>query len=127
MEIKKVLLIEDEKFIQVFMRRLLSHEFNWEISTADSGIQGLKKYDETKPDLIFLDVSMPDMNGLEFIKALRLAKKDSDTPVIITTANSNRELVAQFVEYGITDYILKPVSYESLKDRIKEILKKINA
>ncbi|MBN1302194.1 MAG: response regulator [Melioribacteraceae bacterium] len=121
---KKALVAEDQLYNQVLLERILKNEFNMQVIKAENGLEALTKYDRDKPDLIFLDVSMPEMNGMEFIKELRENKNDKDTPVIVLTANSNRELVSYFIEKGISGYLLKPMKYDQMKERISDILEK---
>jgi DNA-binding response OmpR family regulator len=81
---------------------------------------------EQKPEIIFLDISMPDMNGLEFLGFLRGNLDDKTTPVVVLTANGNKDLVYQLLKMGITSYVLKPFTYETLKEKISEILSSMN-
>ena len=124
MPIKKVLIADDQLYIQVFVERVFKKEFNFSVSKALNGVEALSKYDEDKPDIIFLDVSMPHMNGFEFLKELRNVRKDKTTPVVIMTANRNSQLFSQLIQLGVTDYLLKPFTYALLKDRMTEIVDK---
>ncbi len=126
MENKKVLVADDQLYIQVFVERVLKKEFKLEIVRASDGVDALNKYTDYKPALIFLDISMPNMNGVEFLKELRTVKNDSATPVVVMTANRNSDLFKTVVTLGITDYLLKPFTYSTLKDRVSDILEKVN-
>ncbi|GAB4129548.1 MAG: hypothetical protein Fur0015_03480 [Ignavibacteriales bacterium] len=122
---KKALIIEDQNYTAVFVKRALTKEFNFEVKLAENGKEGILQYSKGKPDIIFLDVSMPEMNGLDFIKYLRNNLNDRDTYVVIMTAISDKNLVAKFIEHGIVDYILKPLDYTQLIKRLKLIFSKI--
>lgn len=126
MDIKKVLVADDQLYIQVFVERVLKNEFQLQTTRASDGSEALKKYEEIEPDLIFLDISMPIVNGLEVLTELRNKKNDKSTPIIIMTANRNSELFQSIVTLGITDYLLKPFTYATLKDRVQDILQKVN-
>lgn len=122
---RKALIIEDQNYTAVFIKRALTKEFNFEVRLAENGKEGILQYTKSKPDIIFLDVSMPEMNGLDFIKHLRNNLNDRDTYVVVMTAISDKNLVAKFIEYGIIDYILKPLDYTQLIKRLKLIFSKI--
>lgn len=122
---KKALVIDDQNYTAVFVKRALTKEFGFEVKTAENGKDGLVKYSSFKPDIIFLDVSMPEMNGLDFIKVLRNSINDSTTYVVIMTAISDKNLVGKFIEYKILDYILKPLDYSGLVARLKKIFEKL--
>ena len=125
MSINKVLVADDQLYIQVFVERVFKKEFNFTIFKASNGVEALTRYDENKPDIIFLDVSMPQMNGFDFLKELRNVRNDKTTPVVIMTANRNSQLFSSIIQLGITDYLLKPFTYASLKDRMIDIISKI--
>jgi DNA-binding NarL/FixJ family response regulator len=125
MAINNVLIADDQLYIQVFVGRVFKKEFNFNIYKASNGIEALIIYDKVKPDIIFLDISMPQMNGLEFLKELRIVRNDKTTPVVIMTANRNSQLFNSILQLGITGYLLKPFTYASLKEHMTEILDKI--
>ncbi|MBU1095628.1 MAG: hypothetical protein CVV23_16425 [Ignavibacteriae bacterium HGW-Ignavibacteriae-2] len=123
---KQVLVLEDQNYAQVIIERVLRKEFNMDVTLAENGLIGIEKYLEQKPEIIFLDISMPDMNGLEFLGFLRGNLDDKTTPVVVLTANGNKDLVYQLLKMGITSYVLKPFTYETLKEKISEILSSMN-
>lgn len=122
---KKALIVEDQNYTAVFVKRALTKEFGFNVQIAENGKEGLVKYAAFKPDIIFLDVSMPEMNGLDFIKYLRNTFHDTSTYVVIMTAISDKNLVGKFIEFKILDYILKPLDYTGLIERLKKIFEKI--
>lgn len=122
---KKALIVEDQNYTAVFVKRALTKEFGFNVQIAENGKDGLVKYAAFKPDIIFLDVSMPEMNGLDFIKYLRNTFHDTSTYVVIMTAISDKNLVGKFIEFKILDYILKPLDYSGLVERLKKIFEKI--
>ena len=126
MAIKKVLVADDQLYIQVFVERMLKNEFQLEIHKASDGIEAVKIFNQEKPDLVFLDISMPQKNGLEVLKEVRTSYNDKTTPFIIMTANRNSELFKSVIELGVEDYLLKPFTYATLKTRVQEILQKVN-
>ncbi len=114
----RLLLIEDSEDIRFFLTSLLSASH--EVLAAASGQQGLEMaLSTTRPDLILLDVMMPDMNGYEVMDRLRQQARTADIPVIFLTALSSVEEEQRGLDMGATDYIFKPISPPILLARVK--------
>jgi len=118
---KKILVVDDEsQLVDMVSMRLKANSY--EVVSANSGREGIEKARQQKPDLILLDVLMPEMDGYQALGAL---KKDSQTkliPVIMFTAKSQLEDVARASELGVEDYIVKPFDHRVLLDKIKKAL-----
>ncbi len=119
MEKKRILVVDDEKNIRTLFRDELE-EAGYEVATADSGTDALQKLDIFLPDLVVLDIRMPDMTGIEVLEQLR--KKYPDLPVIMCTAV--RGLKDDFVIWDarVSDYVTKPVDLDVLKEKIRKAL-----
>ena len=114
-----ILVIDDEPTAHKVLTRLLEPEFS--IHAAYSGPEGLKKVDLIAPDLILLDLRIPEMSGLTVLKKLR--KNDKNIPVIILTAYGNVDSAVQAIKLGAADYIEKPFEDRKLKQVVRTILK----
>jgi two-component system, sensor histidine kinase and response regulator len=116
---KYVILIVDDiiQNLQVLGTTLM--EENYEISMANNGSQALKLIEKVNPDLILLDVLMPDMNGFEVCEKIKVQEKFKDTPVIFLTAKTETEDIIQGFSKGGVDYVTKPFNKEELLVRIK--------
>jgi len=114
-----ILVIDDEPAIRKILIRVLEPEFP--IQTACSGPEGLKKVDLLVPDLILLDLKMPQMSGITVLK--RLKEKGKDIPVIILTAYGSVDSAVQAIKLGAADYIEKPFKDWKLKQVVRTILK----
>ncbi len=119
---KKILIVEDDKRLRLMFRRLLEKRVNATIFEAENGAEGYKIYETEKPRLIFCDVEMPVMNGVEFVKKVRSI--DKETYIIILTGYADRELVQKSIELGINDYIVKTDLVIQLWGRVDKIFKK---
>jgi CheY-like chemotaxis protein len=93
---------------------------------APNGLEALKALKEARIDLIISDWNMPVMTGVEMLDRIREDSSLRDIPVIMVTAESNREIVAEAAESDIDAYILKPLTVKSLGDRISAVLQKVN-
>jgi CheY-like chemotaxis protein len=122
---RKVLIVEDDNKFRVLLRRLLEKKFRLQVSEAENGIEGIEVYFKESPNLIFLDISMPHMNGVEYLIKLRQEHEDLTTPVVVLTNFTNKEAVEKMVKLGITDYVVKADFVIGLSDRIYDILAKI--
>lgn len=117
----KILLVDDEPLALSRLQRLLGSLGYTEITTATSGIEALKIATKTQFDLVFLDISMAEMDGIELGYALRY--KDENLAIIYQTAHENHALKA--FDVGAIDYLLKPYSLESLKRSIARATSKM--
>ncbi|NLT51403.1 MAG: response regulator [Ignavibacteria bacterium] len=117
----KILVVDDDPNVNMFISRLLIKKFNCNVVSASNGLEALSKLKEEEPDVIFLDVTMPVMNGIETLEAIKADKKFSKMPVIMLTAVSERQVIEKVMGMGVLDYILKPLIYDAAYNRIKEI------
>jgi len=118
---EKVLVIDDDSGLTTLMRLGLERE-GFTVVTASSGKDGLRRAYEVRPDIIILDVSMPDMDGWTTCQRLRSM---CDTPVIMLTAKTGREDVLRGLSIGADDYLTKPCSFDELKARIRTVLRRV--
>ena len=113
------LIIEDDETIQVYLKRLLTNRFNSKVYQAKNGNEGLKLLNEIKPDLILLDMTMPVMNGSQFLKKLRENTNFEDVSILVLSASAGKSTVSEMIELGINDYILKPMDPDATYKRIQ--------
>jgi CheY-like chemotaxis protein len=114
----KVLLVDDEPdIIEVIQDRLEAYGFT--VVTAATGLEALKKLSLEKFDGVFLDVKMPEMDGIEALEEIR--KRDKKIPVIIITSSSSQEAAIEAIAKGASDYILKPFEWAELKTKIQRV------
>jgi two-component system alkaline phosphatase synthesis response regulator PhoP len=119
---KKVLLIEDEPH-QIMMVRYRLEANNFDFASAADGKEGLKKTKSEKPDVILLDIVMPEMDGYEVCKRIRKDPATKDIPVILFTASVIKNLKEKCLDCGADDYVVKPFESETLVGKIKQVLK----
>lgn len=117
-----VLIIDDDEIIRLFLQKLLKKKFGFNIAQAGNGIEGLASIDGAVPDLVFLDVTMPLMDGVETLQAIRNNPKTKDLPVIVLTAIGSKDTVSKLVTLGISGFILKPLDYEGTYERLKKLI-----
>jgi two-component system alkaline phosphatase synthesis response regulator PhoP len=122
---KKILLVDDEVDILEFLKYNLEQE-NFEVYTSTNGKDALKKISH-HPDLIVLDIMMPEMDGFEVYQQIKSNKEYQDIPIIFLTAKSGETDEIKGLDLGASDYIQKPISPKKLIARIKSNLRKTPA
>ncbi|MCF7855704.1 MAG: response regulator [Candidatus Pacebacteria bacterium] len=111
-----ILLIDDEPdFTEMMQMRLESR--NYEVDVAHDGMTGLKKAAEGRPDIILLDIMMPEMDGFEVLRRLRQNQATKRTPVIMLTAKGDTNAIFKAQDAGADEYIIKPCDAAKL-DRL---------
>lgn len=121
----RILVVDDEIYIVHILDFSLGME-GYEVVTALDGEQALQKAQETKPDLIVLDIMMPKMDGYETCKALKANPDTKDIPVILLSAKGRNVDQQTGFDVGAEDYITKPFSPRKLVDRINTMLGQTN-
>ena len=119
----RILIVEDEKKIARFLELELEHE-GYEVDTAADGRTGLEKALSWKPDLMILDLMLPELSGIEVCRRLR---HESDLPIIMLTAKDDVSDKVKGLDMGADDYMTKPFAIEELLARIRVGLKKRRA
>ena len=126
MEKYELLIIDDEPDL-IKMTTFVLENAGYEVYSATDGKTGLKKFEEVKPDLILLDIIMPDMDGFEVLYILRNNYPEiQQVPVVILTVKKDIESGFQARGFGATEYIVKPVDPKELIDKIEKELSKHN-
>ncbi len=117
----RVLVVDDDPNVRLFLERLLSKKFSCTVETAKDGADALSKLKEFDAEVMLLDITMPVMDGVETLNALRQDDKFKNLEVIVLTAVSEKETVAKVMSMGVVDYMLKPLLYEQTYIRLKEL------
>ncbi len=118
---KTVMVVDDEERLVSLVQAYLE-QANFRVVTAHDGREGLFLARQEKPDLIVLDIMMPEMDGYEFI---RLHRKERDTPIILLTAKIEENDRVLGLELGADDYVTKPFSPRELTARVKTVLRRV--
>tara|TARA_R110002051_G_scaffold74049_4_gene134856 strand:+ start:19784 stop:20950 length:1167 start_codon:yes stop_codon:yes gene_type:complete len=124
----KILAIDDQKLILLSVERRLT-ELGYEVRTANSIETGIKLFDSFKPDLVLLDMNMPEMSGLELVsctgtevvKYIRVFM-NNNTPILVMSGNTDETVIMRNFDLGVNDYMKKPVSLDEMAARIKRII-----
>jgi len=119
---KTILVVDDKKSLRDLVRAYLAEE-GFRVVTADTGRSALMTARREKPDLILLDIMMPEMGGYEF---MRVYTRESDIPIILLTARLEESDKVLGLELGADDYVTKPFSPRELVARIRAVLRRVD-
>lgn len=117
---KKILVVDDKQNMRAMIRDYLTEE-NFQVMEAENGQQALSVARKDRPDLILLDIMMPQMDGYQFLRAYR---EDNNTPIILITARLEETDKVLGLELGADDYITKPFGMRELVARIRAVLRR---
>lgn len=122
MATKRILLIDDEPDVCEIAKISLSITKQWLVLTESSGLKAVYLAAAEKPDAILLDLSMPDISGLETLKMLRRSEKTASTPVILLTATAKPEVQLDLADLEAQGILVKPFDPGLLGDQIEQLL-----
>jgi len=122
MPTKRILIIDDEETIQTVVRFGIKMAADWDVLTAGSGAQGIQTAQAENPDVILLDVMMPEMDGIATLMALQSQVETERIPVIFLTAKAQTAEKNQFNNLGVSGVITKPFNSLHLPEPISRIL-----
>ncbi|MFC1851348.1 protein kinase [candidate division CSSED10-310 bacterium] len=114
---KKVLIVDDEVFIRKILIRMFE-SLGFDVICGQNGREAISKALDEKPDLIFMDIMMPKMDGIEASEILLSTQKTKDIPIIILTCKEDKDYMIYSRSIGIRDYLIKPINLNTLSTRI---------
>ena len=118
----RVLVVDDQATMRRIIVKIVEKVGVDECREAADAHDALRILAATTIDLVITDWNMPGMNGLEFIRTLRTQEATKAIPVILVTTNSSRDEVMAAIKLGISDYVVKPFTAETMSDRIRALL-----
>jgi CheY-like chemotaxis protein len=119
---RRILIIDDEEAIQIVVQFGLKMAAGWEVMAASSGPEGISTAQAVRPDMILLDVMMPEMDGLATFKQLRQQAETRSIPVIFLTAKAQASEKRLFHDTGVNGVITKPFNSLELAEQIMKVL-----
>ncbi len=123
----RILVVDDFSTMRRIIRALLGDLGYTDVHEAGDGAAALDLLKARPFDFIITDCNMPTMTGLELLKAVRAEPATKAMPVLMVTAEGKRDQILESVQLGVSGYIVKPFTAETLKDRIESILQRIAA
>jgi two-component system chemotaxis response regulator CheY len=116
---KSVLVVDDAAFMRMMIRDILSRE-GYVIHEAVNGRDAVEKYAEIRPDLVTMDITMPEMSGLEALRAIR--ESDASARVLMVSAMGQQKMIVEALELGAMDFLVKPFQPTKVLETVKKCL-----
>ncbi len=117
---KKILIVDDAAFMRMMIKNILVKGGYDVIGEAENGRQAVSMYLDSKPDLVTMDITMPEMDGLEAVKAIR--STDPSANIIMCSAMGQQAMVMDAIQAGAKDFIVKPFQQERLLQAVERAL-----
>ena len=116
---KNILICDDAAFMRMMIKDILTKNGYNVVAEAENGQKAVEKFNEAKPDLVLMDITMPEMDGIQALKKIR--EIDSSAAVIMCSAMGQQAMVIEAIQSGAKDFIVKPFQ----ADRVLEAVKKV--
>ncbi|MDI6900863.1 MAG: response regulator [Anaerosomatales bacterium] len=116
---KTILVVDDAAFMRMMIRDILSKE-GYVIHEAVNGRDAIEKYTEVHPDLVTMDITMPEMGGIEALRAIR--DKDPAARVLMVSAMGQQKMIVEALESGAMDFLVKPFQPTKVLETVKKCL-----
>jgi two-component system chemotaxis response regulator CheY len=114
-----ILITDDTMFMRFTLKNMLTG-FGFEVVEATNGLEAVEKYEEHKPDLVLMDITMPVMDGISATKAIK--EQHPDAKVVMCSAMGQKNMVVEAIQAGARDFIVKPFQPERVLESIKKLI-----
>jgi len=116
----RILVVDDAAFMRMFLKNILTEGGYEVIGEATNGKEAIEKYKELKPDLVTMDITMPEMDGIQAIKEIR--KSFADANIIVCSAMGQQAMVIESIQAGAKDFIVKPFQQSRVIEAVTKAL-----
>lgn len=116
----KIMLVDDAAFMRMMVKNALTKAGYDNFVEAQDGAEAVRKYGEEKPDMVIMDITMPNMDGLQALKKIR--ENDPNAKVVMCTAMGQESMVVDAIKSGAKDFVVKPFNEERIAQTVNKIL-----
>lgn len=117
---KNILICDDAAFMRMMIKDILTKNGYGIAGEAENGVKAVEKYNETKPDLVLMDITMPEKDGIQALKDIRAM--DPSAAVIMCSAMGQQAMVIEAIQSGAKDFIVKPFQAERVLEAVKKVV-----
>ena len=116
----KVLIVDDAAFMRMMLKDILVKNGYEVLGEAENGLKALEKYKELNPDLVIMDITMPEMDGIEAVKEIK--KANPSAAVIMCSAMGQQSMVIEAIQSGAKDFIVKPFQADRIIEAVRKVI-----
>lgn len=116
----KIMLVDDAAFMRMMVKKALTESGYSDFVEAQDGAEAVQKYESEKPDMVIMDITMPNMDGLQALKKIR--ENDPSAKIVMCTAMGQESMVVDAIKSGAKDFIVKPFNAERVVSTVKSIV-----
>lgn len=117
---KRILIVDDAAFMRMMIKDILSKNGYEVVGEAENGLKAIEKYKELTPDLVLMDITMPEMDGIEAVK--RIKAIDNNAKIVMCSAMGQQAMVIESIQSGARDFIVKPFQAERVLEAIRKVV-----
>ena len=117
----KILVIDDSDFLREAIRKFLE-DYECDVLVSADGVSGIQAIVETKPELIFLDLLLPTINGIDLLRVIKMFDESKNIPVIVITGSKDAYLIDQCHELGVQKILTKPLTRKGIFNAVEEVI-----
>jgi two-component system chemotaxis response regulator CheY len=117
---KTILLVDDAAFMRMMLKDILSKNGYEIVGEAENGVKAIEKYKELKPNLVILDITMPEMNGIQAAKGIKTL--DANALIIMCSAMGQQAMVIESIQAGARDFIVKPFQADRVLEAVQKVI-----
>jgi two-component system chemotaxis response regulator CheY len=118
---KEILIVDDAAFMRLTLKNILTKNDFSVVGEGENGAEAIAKYQELSPDLVIMDITMPEVDGISAVRGIK--KLDPSANVIMCSAMGQQSMVLEAIQAGAKDFIVKPFKADRVVEAVKKVLK----
>lgn len=117
---KNILICDDAAFMRMMIKDILVKNGYTVVGEAENGIKAVEKFTETKPDLVMMDITMPEMDGIQAVKEIK--KLDPEAKIVMCSAMGQQAMVIESIQAGARDFVVKPFQADRVIEAVNKVI-----
>ncbi|ADL68956.1 MULTISPECIES: response regulator [Thermoanaerobacterium] len=117
----KIMIVDDAAFMRMMIKDIITKNNLGSVIEAEDGSVAVEKYNQEKPDLVLMDITMPEMDGIQAVR--QIVKKDPNAKIVMCSAMGQQAMVIEAIQAGAKDFIVKPFQPDRVIEAVKKMLK----
>ncbi len=117
---KRILIVDDAAFMRMMIKDILSKNGYEVVGEAENGARAIEKFKELTPDLVIMDITMPEVDGIQAVKEIK--KSNGEAKIIMCSAMGQQAMVIESIQAGARDFIVKPFQAERVLEAVKKVI-----